>query len=274
MDYKLTCLKDPEDLRDYRFTTNFRSVSDLLKASPENIDYTNEMSPIKDQGRLGSCVSFATAAAKEWSEFKELQKRISEGAKRWEINRRTRWTDVSESWIYWNCKKIDPWPNEEGTSIRYAMKILKDLGVPPERLMKYNDDQTPDEPSIIASKRAFLGKIDSYWRVSNLLELKAALATQPLPIGVPVFEEFFTPKDGVISYPANPDNIYGGHAICVVGYDDKTELVKFKNSWGISWGQSGYGYLTYQYIQDFLWDAWTFTDLLVSTKREEKEMKK
>jgi hypothetical protein len=41
--------------------------------------------------------------------------------------------DLSESWIYWNCKKIDQWPDSEGTSIRAAMKVLNKLGVPSEK---------------------------------------------------------------------------------------------------------------------------------------------
>jgi C1A family cysteine protease len=46
------------------------------------------------------------------------------------------------------------------------------------------------------------------------------------------------------------------HAVLAVGYDDKTELLKFQNSWGERWGQGGYGYLPYRYFETRLLDAW------------------
>jgi hypothetical protein len=59
---------------------------------------------------------------------------------------------------------------------------------------------------------------------------------------------------------------------CAVGYDDNKKLVKFKNSWGKGWGDNGYGYIPYSYINDFLWDAWTCADLQV-TREMLKETK-
>jgi len=107
--------------------------------------------------------------------------------------------------------------------------------------------------------------IESYQRIDTLTELKLALINGPAPIGIPCFEEiFYVGADGFVAYPKNPDLIYGGHAVCAVGYNNKTKLIKFKNSWGQSWGSSGYGYLPYQYIEDFLWDAWAAKDLKVT----------
>ena len=51
----------------------------------------------------------------------------------------------------------------------------------------------------------------------------------------------------------------GGQAICIVGYDDDKKMIKFKNSWGPQWGDSGYGYISYSYVEKFLSDGWTFT---------------
>ena len=64
--------------------------------------------------------------------------------------------------------------------------------------------------------------------------------------------------------PAFPQYCYGGHAICVCGYDNKKKLIKFKNSWGDSWGEKGYGYLHYSYIENYMWDAWACKDLSVT----------
>ena len=71
-------------------------------------------------------------------------------------------------------------------------------------------------------------------------------------------------NDGIVPYPSQPNNCYGGHAICATGFNDDKKLIKFKNSWGKGWGQNGYGYISYDYINDFMWDAWTCNDISVT----------
>jgi len=254
--------KDPVDERDIRLKT---IVKDLLEADetlPERIDHTSGMSPVKDQGRLGSCVGFAVSAMKEFQEKKEHDEELSKGKRG-----RKKIYDYSESWVYWNAKKIDPWPGEEGTSIRYAMKVLQKIGVPTEKGWPYKDVGDVGEPESWAPLVARWALIDSYSRIDTLTELKLALINGPVPIGVPCFEEiFYVGADGFVPYPRNPDQIYGGHAVCAVAYNNKNQLIKFKNSWGKGWGASGYGYLPYQYVNNFLWDAWVSKDLSVTAE--------
>jgi C1A family cysteine protease len=253
----LSLKKDPEDERDFKFKDSLSK--DIAE---ENIltRFTNitpwTMTPVKDQGGLGSCVAFAVAAIKEWQEIRET---IREG-KVYDIKNPK---DYSESWIYWNCKKIDPWPNEEGTSIRYAMKVLNRIGVPTEEAWPY-DDVDYGKPKNWSHLIARWALIDSYWRVNGLNELKLALTNGPVVIGIPCFVEIFYTDDGFIPYPSNPSQIYGGHAVAAVAYDDSREIIIFKNSWGESWGRSGYGFLSYKYIEDFLWDAWACKDISVT----------
>jgi len=255
--FPLTYKRDPEDKRDYKFQT-------LLTETPitaaSKIDHTATMSPVKDQGQLGSCVGFAVSAMKEWQEKREHEEEIAKGKRG-----RPKVYDYSESWVYWNSKKIDPWPDEEGTSIRYAMQVLNKIGVPTEKGWPYKDVGDIGEPEKWADLVARWALIGSYWRLDNLAELKSALNVSPVPIGVACFLEiFYTKYNGLVPYPNDPDTIYGGHAICAVGYDDTTQLVKFKNSWGKDWGESGYGYLPYSYINDFMWDAWASKDISVT----------
>lgn len=254
---------DPEDKKDFQFSKNFKSVKVMKAETPTFIDHTKDMTSIKDQKNLGSCVGFAVTALKEWQEAKEHEAELLEGKK---DHRKGREYDLSESWVYWNCKKIDYWPGEEGTSIRFAMRVLKNIGVPTEKAWPY-DDVNIGEPKRWASMIAKWSLIDSYWRVNNLQELKAALKDGPVPIGVACFIEiFYVGYDGIIPYPSNPNEIYGGHAVCAIGFDDRTQRIKFKNSWGTGWGDKGYGYIDYNYINDFMWDAWTCKDLSVTKK--------
>jgi len=268
-DVKLRVIKsgykrDPKDERDYLFrnSSNYQSVleSEGYLTLPTIVDYTSEMSSVKDQGQLGSCVSFAVVALKEWQEQKEHAQEVKEGKK----YERNAMYNLSESWVYWNAKKIDPWPNEEGTSIRYAMKVLQKIGVPTEQGWPYHDVDFGD-PKRWATLVARWSLIKSYWSISSITELKTALTKSPVPIGIGCFEEmFYVSSNGFVPYPRNPSNCYGGHAICVVGYDDSRKIVKFKNSWSTGWGEQGYGYISYDYIRDFMWDAWTSEDLQVT----------
>lgn len=255
-EFPLTYRRDPDDDRDFKMSTDMRKLSVSLA-----VDHTPKMTAIKDQKNLGSCVGFAITALKEWQEQTEHEEEVADGKR---DHRKGKEYDLSESWVYWNSKKIDPWPNEEGTSIRYAMKVLNRLGVPTEKAWPY-DDTVIGDPASWAPMVAKWAWIGNYWRVDNLQELKVALQTTPVPIGIACFREiFYVGSNGIIPYPNDPSNIYGGHAVCAVGYDDERRLVKFKNSWGKGWGENGYGYIDYDYINDYLWDAWSCSDVNVT----------
>jgi C1A family cysteine protease len=261
----LSCRKDPVDVRDYKFSSSSMATHHLEQALtlPKSISYRNQMPGVRDQGNLGSCVGFAVTAMKEWQETVENAKEILAGKK---DSRKGEEYNLSEAWVYWNAKKIDPWPNEEGTSIRYAMQVLQKIGVPCEGAWPYSDVDygKPKSWSKLIAKWAI---IDSYWRVNDLNDLRIALTSGPVVIGIPCFLEIFmADSSGYIPYPLNPNVIYGGHAICVVGYDDNSQQVIFKNSWGSDWGNNGYGILPYRYINDFLWDAWAAKDLSVTSE--------
>ena len=255
--FKVDLMQDPYDKRDFIY-----KAPHILSASSNRVDHTYFMSSVKNQGLLGSCVAFAVSGMKEWQENIEHICEVKKGKK---DHRDGKEYDLSEQWIYYNCKKIDLWEGEEGTSLRYAMKVLNKIGVPSENGWKYNDIEV-GKPESWAKMVARWAKIGSYQRINGLIELKQALAKSPVPIGVGVFlEMFYTGHDGIVKDPANEDNFCGGHALCAVGYDDDRELIKFKNSWSNGWGHEGYGYLSYDYINKYMWDAWSCQDISVTS---------
>lgn len=74
----------------------------------------------------------------------------------------------------------------------------------------------------------------------------------PLVIGVRVFDGLYEPDEGgAIPLPAGPER--GGHALCVVGYDDNLEVLEVDNSWGLSWGNRGRGRIPYAYVRNPVW---------------------
>lgn len=258
--------KDPVDARDYKFTA-IPEESKMFKtaeALPVKWDWISEMSPVKYQGMLGSCVGFAVCALKEWQEKKEHEEEVAAGKKY--LRGEKDW-NLSEQWVYWNAKKIDPWPGKEGTNFRSALKVVQKIGVPTEKGWPYRDDPINiGKPKSWAHMVARWATIESYWRVDSSVEgLKRALMESPVLIGIPCFEEIYGPiVDGLVPYPAKPGTIYGYHAVMAIGFDDDQEIIYIKNSWSKFWGAGGYGKLPYKYIDDFVGDAWVAKDISVT----------
>jgi len=256
--YSLNYKPDPLDMRDYRIS----KLIDKPLSYSLSVDHTSKMSPVKDQGQKGSCVGFAVVAMKEWQEQKEHINEIIKGKV---YRRKAKHYDLSEQWLYHKTKEIDAWPNQEGTSFRYALKILQKMGVPPEKAWPYSD-RTLGSPKRWAKMIALWTMCGHYYRLEGIKQIEWTLSNiGPCVAGIGCYEEiFFVGNDGYVPYPARSDILYGGHAICLVGYDSKKKLVKFKNSWGTNWGEKGYGYLSYDYINDFCWDAWAVKDINVT----------
>ena len=254
----LNYISDGVDKRDFKLNRRLfrkltgRKRSKILKRLPKEFDHTPNMTPVKDQGTLGSCVAFSTAALKEWQEWQEYLKESPDCD--------NKFSDLSEQWIYHKCKELDDIPSE-GTTIRTALKVLKNYGVPPERYWTYNPHKK-GEPEEEADKIAKYTRIGDFFRIKNLKELKIALLHTPVPMGVVVQPNFYTANNGVISVPS-VDKRKGGHAICAVGFDDDKQLIKFKNSWSKNWGDKGYGYITYNYFKRYCMAAWAVKDIHV-----------
>lgn len=221
---------------------------------PLRIDYTRAMSAVRDQGDEGTCVAFASVVGvKEYFDKKEYRKTIR----------------LSPRYVYDWCKKSDGAPEEEGTYPRVAMKVLFKYGACFESCWPYQAHQK-NFPCAEAASQARTYRIKAYARINGLAQMKRSLVINgPFLAGVKVFDSWFTKKalkTGVIAFPGPSDEVRGGHAICIIGYDDSQKIFKFKNSWSSKWGDAGYGYLDYKYIQRYCLDAWSATDLIENPK--------
>ena len=238
---KLGCVKDTFSGKDYLM----RAYLPVIKL-PKKIDYTKKLSPVRDQGDEGTCVSFACASGmKEYQEILDYEKLV----------------ELSPRYVYSECKKIDGMAKAEGTSLRAAMQVLNKKGVCQEKFWPYQPHQK-DKAKKGFSTNAKKFRIITYARILNLNELRLSLANKgPCVIGVQVYEGMMKTKTGIVPMPKKNEYALGGHAICPVGYDDTKKLVKFKNSWSDKWGQKGYGFLNYAYIEQYMMDAWSSVDI-------------
>lgn len=235
------CIKDRFDERDYLM----RAYLPLVKL-PKRIDWTPKMSPVRDQKDEGVCVGFATATGmKEYQELLDYKKLVV----------------LSPRFLYSECKKIDGMPGLEGTTIRAAMQVLEAKGVCQEKFWPYFPHQkTKAKEGAVSNAKKF--RIITYARILNLNELRLTLSTKgPCVIGIEVFEGMMETKTGVVPLPKKGERSIGGHAISACGFDDGEKLVKFKNSWSVQWGQKGYGFLPYAYVERYMMDAWSAVDI-------------
>lgn len=259
----LSLMPDKYDIRDFMYSSLY-SLNEL----PSQIDYSDSMSPVKNQKSSAMCTGFAISALKEWHELKEHTEEVAAGKY---DHRQNKFYDLSEQWIFYKAKEIDNFnSNVAGTTIRSGMQVLCKFGVPTESGWPFHES-IKGKPENWSTLIARWSKIGSYVRIYGVDLLKASLFSNgPIVSGISCFEEIFNVSNtGIVKEPINPRLSLGGHSILIIGYNDENKMFKFKNSWGTEWGENGYGYISYTYIHRYMWDAWAAADISVT-----KEMMK
>jgi hypothetical protein len=96
----------------------------------------------------------------------------------------------------------------------------------------------------------------------NLQVLRSFIAARfPIAFGFPVPCSLTRHPD--VPYRPTFDAIRGGQAVLAVGYDDRhgasaRGALLIRSSWGEGWGDGGYGWLPYRYVEQRLArDFWT-----------------
>ncbi len=208
---------------------------------PPHVDLSPLMPPIYDQGEAGSCTANAIAAAFDYERG---------------IQGKTLMTP-SRLFIYYNERVMEGDPDTDGgAEIRDGIKSIAKLGVCPEAVWPYDLDELLNEPAPRCYDAAKLFLALHYAAVPQAsYDIRQAIATDRRPVifGFSVFESFESDavaSTGLVPMPGPDDAPIGGHAVCIVGYDDNTELYLCRNSWGTSWGISGYFTMPYAYVHN------------------------
>ena len=247
MKRKYLLKKDSEDLRDYSYRSIiFKKATDL----PKSVDLRSKMSPVVDQGELGSCTANAIVSGlREYLEIITGQSLVR----------------LSRLFLYYQERKLENTVNEDsGAEIRDGMKVLNQIGVCPESDDPYDIRNFKQAPSAKAVTNAAQYEITEYHRILDLNGLKAALAEGlPVVFGFKVYESFESAtvaKTGQVPAPKKGEQYLGGHAVLAVGYVDQEKSggnVIVRNSWGNTWGDQGYFYMSYTVFKKLLMDMWT-----------------
>jgi C1A family cysteine protease len=213
------------------------SVSDL----PSKVDLRSysgaqgTLAPVVDQGSLGSCVACAVATAFQFCD--------------------QNWSP-SKLFIYYNCRLLDGNVNSDsGTTISQSMFSLYKYGACSELNWPYLIPKWNLQPGVNCYQEGLEHQTIDYYNISQTyLQLKACIASgYPFVFGFWVYESFEssqTTLTGVMSMPESNQRMLGGHSVICVGYDDERRVWICQNSWGSSWGDRGFFYMPYEYLDD------------------------
>ncbi|MEN6389656.1 MAG: Ser-Thr-rich GPI-anchored membrane family protein [Syntrophomonas sp.] len=215
-------------------------------AIPSSADWTLNMPPVGDQGSQGSCVA--------WSMGYALRTYLYQVKTGWGVN--TADHQFSPAYIY---NQINGGA-DNGSSPYDAARLLESQGCATLAVMPYDDSDYKTQPGTAQKANAANYIIGDWDYLDNdTTAVKSALASGPVWSGVTVYwtSGWQSSGDVSLSQVSSGMSAAGGHGICLVGYDDNhitadgTGAFKFINSWGKSWGHSGYGWISYQYLQNY-----------------------
>lgn len=213
---------------------------------PDSVDLRSQMSPVEDQGQLGSCVWNSLVATLEFLEIKQGEELVN----------------LSRLFGYYNTRVIENDINEDnGCQIRDGVKSLSDQGVCPEVLWPYDVEWFKVRPYKTCYDAAKKHVITSYHRLITLNDMLCCLADGfPFVFGIPVFESFESEevaKTGIVPMPSHTEKNLGGHALCAVGYLREAQCFIVRNSWSEKWADRGYCYIPFDYLETMADDFWT-----------------
>jgi C1A family cysteine protease len=96
-------------------------------------------------------------------------------------------------------------------------------------------------------------------------EMKLALVTYgPVVSTLNIDSCLIMYADGIFDEQITTDGPY--HMVLIVGWDDERGAWLVKNSWGVEWGQQGYGWIKYGSNNIGKWAAWVMADPKAETR--------
>lgn len=237
-----------------------------LSTSCDNSQY---VTGIPDQGRVGACTSYSATTAMEFVRKRDglgtlnLSERfLYEGNLLWDRGIHDLSKATTQDYIQLQ---------DVGSFTSTSIGVLCTSGICTLQLAPVNNQdfstfQRPLTQEQLNNAKNHMTLQTTVKSLNNDLNtIKSAIANKyPVIFGVPIYSSAFTQRvqsTGKIPMPGPKDVLQGGHALCMVGYDDRTQLFKFANSWSTSWGERGFGYFPYDYITKFVIEPWAIKDV-------------
>jgi hypothetical protein len=217
----------------------------LLRFAPERLN----------QGQQGSCVAWSCAYASQ-----TILTAAATGADPNQIA-------FSPSYLYNQIRLEDC----QGSYLQRAMVAMKANGGVPLSEYEYDDQDCARQPNNSEIQRGQQNQIHGFTRLTrgdnlnqiSIRAIKEHLAKDaPVAIGMMVGQSFMRDMMGQELWePAGMDESQmgmGGHAMSVIGYDDRKYGGAFQimNSWGSDWGKNGVAWVRYSDFQNYVKEAY------------------
>lgn len=199
-----------------------------LRTIPHFVDLSSELIPVQDQGTTYPGHFFALLALKQWQELKN-NKLLQPLSLAYLIEKTT--------------------DGEDGACIEDALVALRKHGIITETSYTkskaaFSMNSTTTKTSLRLESLRY--RIDGYLRIQDINALRVALTRYgPITLTLPVYDiskvHFWIPQN-----PSSRPIAY--HTVLIVGYNDQTQDVIIRNSFGTSWGINGHTRMSYSQI--------------------------
>ncbi len=221
-----------------------------VKPKP-SVDLRQFFSPVRNQGNLGACSTFAVV-----SMYEAIMNRFAGNSNK---------ADMSERFVYYYSNVLTGQP-EGGSNYFDQLGVLGKHGVCSENVYGYSTDNIDIKPSGTAIDEAMKHRVLMARQIqlrsagdkSECLNENHRFLTSALSEGYPVGISLkiypdFGKKGAFISRP-DENSVSSGkegyHAMVLAGYSETEKCYIVRNSWGPKWGDKGYCYISAAYIDD------------------------
>ncbi|TIN97543.1 MAG: hypothetical protein E5Y06_04685 [Mesorhizobium sp.] len=199
----------------------------------------NHITPVKNQGGCGSCVSFGSVG------LIEAMSHIETG----------RWFDLSEADSHFcsshgaNCGGW--WPDQCLDQIK-GRGVCDEAGFPYPSAFPNNDIWSgPPACHAAPNRPARISKLTAVHKLVDANAIKNHLSSVgPVAGCFTVYNDFFNYSGGIYHHVTG--DVAGGHCVLVIGYSEAEQCWIVKNSWDTTWGIGGFGKISYD---DFKYDG-------------------
>lgn len=252
--------RDPVDHRDFKFglTQEALQLVDAPAVFDGRENFPEITNFIKEQ-QFQDCVFNTMAGSSEYLQL-QLLKKLRKNPFQFGM----KVEPISRLFLYYNGRVIDGDVEQDaGSFLRTGVMTLRKYGICRESVWEYGTAHLYTKPSDAAYQEAADHQVPTGYRVNHrdIEEIKKSVCLgYPVPFGADLYSSFsHIGSNGKVSVPdINKEDILGGHAMWVIGYNDDLKIAIVMNSWGKSFGDQGFCYFPYEYLcGDLCSDFWS-----------------
>ncbi len=224
-----------------------------INATPEMVAiyYSNipsqkilSMPPVKNQGAQGSCSAWAVSYY-----LMGYLKNQAEGVPYLTGGNPNENVLCSPAFTFNQIKFSDSDDDCSGSGAVQHLTKIKSQGICTLKEMPYKASDCSTQPNQSQQDAALSNRISQYFKIDrdNLNLIKTIIALgKPMVLAV---SADYNLKNLKSPYIWTPSESGSGHSVTLTGYSDESGGFRIVNSWGKSWGDNGYFYMSYPDFQ-------------------------